>query len=301
VKCGHIEAAFGRCCKRDRSKRFEPTLPKDPKLRTFQNFFGVLDIGMKYNPWRSPGFAPVQDPCGVVAGDQPGESIVGGPGPGFPGSKLPASEGPHWAAGSKQEVAWSLYANHGGGYSYRLCPKSSNLTEECFQQNHLQFVGNQSWIQFGADGKNRTEIPAVRVSEGTHPTGSQWTKNPIPACAGYVGGSASPINIPVLSNCKKAQFEPPLKDVVAPHPRWAPLPGLYGFGVATPGGQEDPKQFAFWSDRFSFNIVDRVQIPADLAPGGYVLSFRWDAEQTPQVWNNCADVMITSAESTVLV
>jgi hypothetical protein len=43
---------------------------------------------------------------------------------------------------------------------------------------------------------------------------------------------------------------------------------------------------------FNFNIIDKVQIPKDLAPGDYVLSFRWDCEQTPQIWANCADVII---------
>ena len=31
---------------------------------------------------------------------------------------------------------------------------------------------------------------------------------------------------------------------------------------------------------------------ADIEPGEYVLSWRWDCEQTPQVWNSCADVTI---------
>ena len=26
-----------------------------------------------------------------------------------------------WTQGSAQEVAWSIFANHGGGYTYRLC------------------------------------------------------------------------------------------------------------------------------------------------------------------------------------
>ena len=47
--------------------------------------------------------------------------------------------------GSTQEVAWLMDANHGGGYSYRLCkipPEGrSGLTEECFQQGHLSFAG----------------------------------------------------------------------------------------------------------------------------------------------------------------
>jgi len=38
--------------------------------------------------------------------------------------------------------------------------------------------------------------------------------------------------------------------------------------------------------------VDRLAVPTTLAPGLYVLGFRWDAEQTSQVWSSCADVEI---------
>ena len=37
---------------------------------------------------------------------------------------------------------------------------------------------------------------------------------------------------------------------------------------------------------------DEVQVPEDLAPGQYVLSFRWDCQQSPQVWNSCANIDI---------
>jgi hypothetical protein len=295
VKCSHIAAAFGKCC----ASTMKPTL-NDPKLRTYQNFGGIIDIGFKYNPWRSPGFAPVMDPCGVITGNQAGEHVDGAPKPGTRGSSLPASQGPKWAAGSQQDVSWSLYANHGGGYAYRLCPKTSKLSEDCFQKQHLQFVGSKSWIQYGDDAYNRTAIPATRVSKGTHPIGSQWTKNPIPACAGYVGGSSSPWNIPFLSNCAKAQFEPPLQDWIPPHPVLKPLPGLYGFGVGSVGPVTDQKEFEYWTGVFSFNIIDQVQIPADLPAGEYVLSFRWDCEQTPQIWANCADVTITPSVETLV-
>merc|ERR1711871_1523919 len=43
----------------------------------------------------------------------------------------------------------------------------------------------------------------------------------------------------------------------------------------------------------SYSIVDRVVVPADLEPGDYLLSWRWDCEQTHQIWQNCADVRIT--------
>lgn len=41
----------------------------------------------------------------------------------------------------------------------------------------------------------------------------------------------------------------------------------------------------------TLSIVDQLTVP-DVTPGDYVLQFRYDAEQTPQVWNSCADVRI---------
>jgi hypothetical protein len=43
--------------------------------------------------------------------------------PGVNGLELPAKSPTVWPKGSTQEVAWAITANHGGGYSYRLCPK----------------------------------------------------------------------------------------------------------------------------------------------------------------------------------
>ena len=39
-------------------------------------------------------------------------------------------------------------------------------------------------------------------------------------------------------------------------------------------------------------ISDKVVIPEDIKPGKYVVSWRWDCEETAQVWQNCADVNI---------
>jgi hypothetical protein len=225
-----------------------------------------------------------------------------------------------WAAGSVQDVAWGINANHGGGYSYRLCKLSEDgtkATEECFQKTPLQFVGDESWIQFGDDESNRTAFPAVRTSEGTNPSGSQWTKNPIAPCSGPDGGGIpGPPHSTIIGKlwhhtpCTNPQFEPILKDVIKGHPKFAPQDGLYGFGMGhctsitnlhlngtfIPSDTAcSEEEHAFWFSRFNFNIIDKVQIPADLVPGKYLLSFRWDAEQTPQIWTNCADVTITEA------
>ena len=42
------------------------------------------------------------------------------------------------------------------------------------------------------------------------------------------------------------------------------------------------------------NMADKVQVPPDLKPGQYLLSWRWDCEQTNQIWQNCADVQIVA-------
>ena len=79
-----------------------------------------------------------------------------------------------------EAVAWGLAVNHGGGYSYRLCPRSSEpLTEACFQRTPLAFVGNTTDI-VGSSGEVLHTIPAARTTAGTTPPGSEWTRNPIP-------------------------------------------------------------------------------------------------------------------------
>ena len=53
--------------------------------------------------------------------------------------------------------------------------------------------------------------------------------------------------------------------------------GLHGTGedVTKPG-----------EPAFSWTLMDEVEVPADLEEGDYVLSFRWECEATPQIWNS---------------
>lgn len=176
-----------------------------------------------------------------------------------------------------------LTANHGGGYQYRLCRLEKNsanitsqVTEECFQQTPLKFKGHKQWIQWGngLDVNNRTEIRAVRVKKGVWPKGSTWTKNPIPPCNDVprTGGHNH--------KCQGPMFEPP-------------APGLFGFGPGSCASGVAPCTAEEMAQRaFPFGIVDRVKVPHHLPEGEYVLGFRWDCEQLPQVWANCADVTI---------
>jgi hypothetical protein len=271
----------------------EPTIKfADKKLRTYALSMGYrLDDYTKYHPWRYPGSSPIVDPCGLAGGwYTTGAIFAGGDAPpgvpqGAAGSKFPFNQKifaqTEWIAGSTAEVAWGITANHGGGYSYRLCPfeQYEKDGEACFQKHPLLFVGDTQWIQWGhgMDINNRTEIPATTVSgDKVIPVGSTWRKNPIPPCNTPISGGAIS-----HTRCKKPTFEPA-------------IPDLFGFGPGAcgsniPGAYCNAEQFA--KQNFDFGIVDKVYVP-DLPEGEYVVSFRWDSEQTNQVWNSCGDVTI---------
>lgn len=223
------------------------------------------------HPWRAPGTAPVFSPCGFDGGNPEGCPVGnpgsegcagGGYGHGPDGRSLPGNIEPAvWRSGGVAEVSWAIAANHGGGYQYRLCPRPANrmdLTEECFQQMPLRFVGKKQWLQKGRDAGTRKEIRALRIDTGTFPAGSQWTRNPIPACGTTSGGSRA-------KDCSGlgTQFPPPVQDALGFH-------------------------------NLPWNIIDKVHVP-NLPAGDYVIGFRYDCEQTTQVWQQCGDVRIVDA------
>jgi len=51
-----------------------------------------------------------------------------------------------WEAGDEVEAVWSVRANHGGGYQYRLCPAEAALTEACFREIAVGFAGKTSLL-----------------------------------------------------------------------------------------------------------------------------------------------------------
>ena len=79
-------------------------------------------------------------------------------------------------------MTWTIEANHGGGYQYRLAPASGPLNEETFGKNPLPFVGKQGLRWKGGPAKGGTEIffNGTYVTEGTVPAGSTWARCPIP-------------------------------------------------------------------------------------------------------------------------
>jgi hypothetical protein len=120
----------------------------------------------------------------------------------------------------------------------------------------LSFVGEEQYVQFGEDKSTRVAFRANRTSEGTTPRGSQWTKNPIPAC-GNAGGGSSALN---GSHCGflegGTQFSSPVLNPTTGSP-------LEGFCESSATG--------YTKSECPFSIVDKVQLPAHLQPGEWVL------------------------------
>lgn len=88
------------------------------------------------------------------------------------GTNLPAMPSQAtWKAGVAYEVGWTVMAQHGGGYSYRLAPAGEELTEELFTKLPLDFVG-PGILRWDGDVETQLEYNATRTSVGTHPVGS---------------------------------------------------------------------------------------------------------------------------------
>lgn len=263
---------------------------------------GSVNDSYRLNPWRAPGHAPVTDACGMAGGtlkahEGPGDAVFHDTEfarMGDLGSRVlkSAPSGTVWTVGAQVEVSWGIRYNHGGGYQYRLCPAGEDLTEACFRRNPLDFVRNKQALEW--KNGTRLAINGTFVDKGTLPAGSTWAMNPIPRIDFNSDGSGQPMGFTgctfahgevVGSACR--QFAPPC----AWDHSWYSQPGrMHSVDV----------EGACSGDWTGGVIVDQVIIPADLAPGDYVLGWRWDCEESSQVWASCADVSIV-ARSEVLV
>lgn len=299
------------------------TMPQHSPLRTFADVGPDFEDWSARNPWRAPGTAAVSSPCGSEGGNPRGcVQLDGKRGPcvtddgGFAYGSDGRSLGglgviTSWPRGGVVEAGWSIRSNHGGGYSYRLCrkPRSGNwsdVTEACFQRTPLDFVGNTSFIAY-ADGE-RYEIDAVRTTSRTHPAGSMWSRNPIP-CFGQgnnVQGTGTQFALPTFRGkpvrtpaplagfcpCRKNNNGHSGHDAAASvKPAWvagAAARTCYCCCGCCAANRPEPS-FDDWI------IVDRLRVPANLPTGEYALGFRWDCEQSPQVWQQCATINITSS------
>ena len=244
-------------------ERDEPTA-NAPWLRTYNRDAPAgsnADI-YKHNPWRAPGFAPVLDSCGVASGGFPGGESKYTPTEFAKASEEgsvvlpPQPTGVVWKVGGAATVKWSIRANHVGGHSYRLCPTSEALTEECFQRHPLRLASRVQRLEMA--GGTRVVINGTYVSEGTRPKGSEWAMNPLP----------------YSNNFSKPEFAPPCDETI----------------------NRNKSDTGWCSGRDPFNtlISDDLVVPSGLPAGSYVLGLQWDCEKSAQVWSNCADIRALS-------
>merc|ERR1712000_387166 len=112
---------------------------------------------------------------------------------------------------------------------------------------------------------------AVELSEGTRPAGSTWRRNPIPP---YREVDTQRRGCPHGSG-----FPPPVPDV----------PALCGNTQAgSPSGPDVPRELP--NDE-KYIIGDELRVPNK--QGDYVLQWRWDCEESLQIWTSCADITIS--------
>ena len=325
------------------------TLPND--MRSLQlNVTGQPQDVYATSPWRAPGSAPVfGSGCGFGGGDNEtflnGGAILPASQQGMDGLLLPPVGAPEvWTRGATAEIAFAIAANHGGGYSYRLCPNgggggANTVDEACFQAHPLDFAGNTSDI-LHADG-TRVSFPLVTTRVGTTPAGSQWARAGIPQCyicdayakcGAPLAPASGPANPKVPTNCDSVSSEATCEatkgaagnacswyapksicydaDASKPKPNaasiWDAQVNCYGLcaGAAISKGSECPagtaafdsgldnKYSGYGKAGWDWSVADKVKVPSDLAAGKYLLSWRWDCEESTQVWQNCADVIL---------
>jgi hypothetical protein len=79
-----------------------------------------------------------------------------------------------------------------------------------------------------------------------------------------------------------------------------PLPGISSYtGAFLVTSRNSVLKSSGGMNGIPYSIVDKVIVPSNIEAGDYLLSWRWDCEQSPQIWQNCADVLIE--DSNVLV
>lgn len=258
-------------CNETRPEPFKPTLAKKYWSANINATEGGPHDIWKYQPWRSPGLAPVADVCGMAGGSAT---------PMFNGAEYtttvyakqgdrgsfllkPRPTGVTWTAGGHANVSWYIAFNHGGGYTYRICPRSEQLTEACFAEpkHQLDFSSDYHTVLF-KDGPKRIKNTIVREGGGLG-----WMRSPIPM-PNFIGSDCDDMNGYPCGGCP--------------------------CGSGYPGGarpEDFPNPFGSPNAGRSTAIMDEVSVPM-VPPGEYVVGFRWDCETSSQVWSSCADITI---------
>ena len=163
-------------------------------------------------------------------------------------------------------------------YQYRLCPAGSKLDEECFFKTPVPFADHMSSLRWGGIGSRQIWFNATEVNVGTLPKGSTWRRGPLPATPWGVL-EHGPMFEPA---CNESQACRNQKTHPGDSPFHPSVEGAY------------PCECSGWGvgDLHQVEIVDKLRIPDRLASGKYILGWRWDCEESTQVWNSCSDVTI---------
>jgi hypothetical protein len=125
----------------------------------------------------------------------------------------------------------------------------------------------------------------MQTNKGTFPLGSTWRRNPIPACNCNSGKNCG------VDNYKKISGYPEWYKAYAAESQPEPVGGSEPCDTGTQFPVPCPKCYgqAPFGNRQARNmwaIVDELQVPN--ITGNFVLRWRWDTEQVPQIWTHCA-------------
>ena len=119
---------------------------------------------------------------------------------------------------------------------------------------------------------------ATDVSVGTLPEGSTWRRGPFPRGPwewGNWGASYEPA-CDEPAACRNAHTRPPTPPG---HDR------SEGTWPCKCSGSGD-------GDLYKVEVMDKLRLPVDLPAGEWVLGWRWDCEESTQVWSSCSDVTV---------
>ena len=153
------------------------------------------------------------------------------------------------------QVYWNSGAKHRGGYAYRLCKVNNGKYWHVTEE-----CFQRGHLKFHGDSLDITVVTSsTRLTEGNlqwiywHPNDDYFHEE------GWIPN----------------QLVTTTEGTTPKHSEWAKI-----------DVHSNPHEGDAWA------FKDLVEVPEDLEPGDYVLSFRWDCQRTPQVWNSCANIKI---------
>jgi len=161
-----------------------------------------------------------------------------------------------------------------------LANANGPLTEEEFRKIPLDFDGN-SILRWDGEKSTQLEFNTTEkgweTNVGTIPKGSTWRKNPIPTILWYREGPSFEPVCEESDACRKAATTGAWTD------------GDVNALCKCSGHSNDGPLLP------NIEVVDNVKIPSHLKPGRYVLQWRWDCEESDQIWAGCSDIEIIAA------